>query len=247
MENFFGKEFPGPPFELFGPGHLIALVIILFLNLSFLVWRKRAGEKTRSWFRYGLAAILLIDEAAWHAWNVSTGQWSIQTTLPLHICSIFVFLSAYMLITRNKAIYPFAYFLGISGALQALLTPDAGVYGFPHFRAFQVMISHGAIITAALYMTLVEEMCPTWKEAVRVFLISNVYMVLVGIINFLIGSNYLFIARKPDTASLLDMLGPWPWYILAIEAIGIIMILILYLPFAIKDYVSRHRIVAVQP
>jgi len=26
--------------------------------------------------------------------------------------------------------------MGIGGALQALLTPDLGLYGFPHFRFF---------------------------------------------------------------------------------------------------------------
>ena len=240
MGEFFGKDFSGEAFILFGTGHLIALAIIALVNISFLFWR-RAGDQTRRRLRYGLAVLLLIDEAAWHAWNLSTGQWTIQTMLPLHLCSVFVFLSAWMLLTKNRGIYPFAYFLGIGGALQALLTPDAGVYGFPHFRAFQVMISHGAIVTAAIYMTLVEGFRPFWKDAVRVFVISNVYMLFVGLVNFLIGSNYLFIARKPDTASLLDVLGPWPWYILAIEAIGILMILILYSPYAVKDWLNARK------
>ena len=60
-------------------------------------------------------------------------------------------------------------------------------------------------------------------------------MAVVGGINALIGSNYLFIARKPDTASLLDVLPQWPWYIIHIEAIGLLSMLILYLPFAIRD------------
>ncbi len=240
MGEFFAKDFSGEAFILFGPGHLIALAIIALVNISFLFWR-RSGELARRRFRYGLAGLLLLDEMAWHAWNLYTGQWTIQTMLPLHLCSVFVFLSAWMLISKNRAIYPFAYFLGISGALQALLTPDAGAYGFPHFRAFQVMISHGAIVTAAIYMTLVEGFRPFWKDTVRVFVISNIYMLFVGLINFLIGSNYLFIARKPDTASLLDVLGPWPWYILAIEAIGFLMILILYSPYALKDWFNRRK------
>ncbi|GAB4481644.1 MAG: hypothetical protein OHK0031_03670 [Anaerolineales bacterium] len=34
------------------------------------------------------------------------------------------------------AIYELLYFMGIGGALQALLTPDVGIYGFPHYRYF---------------------------------------------------------------------------------------------------------------
>ncbi len=235
MGEFFTKDFTGEPFELFGTYHVIALLIILALNLSFLLWRRNASPSFKKGFRYGLAVLLIVDELAWHAWNYSVGQWTIQTMLPLHLCSVFVFLSAIMLVTKSYTIYEFAYFLGIGGALQALLTPDAGIYGFPHFRAIQTMVSHGSIVTAAIYMTLVEGYRPTWKSLGKVILYGNIYMAFVGIINWLIGSNYMFIAHKPETASLLDMLGPWPWYLLAIEGIGLIMFLVLYLPYIILD------------
>jgi hypothetical integral membrane protein (TIGR02206 family) len=236
MENFFGKDWSGAPFILFGRGHLIALGVVLLVNLSFIWLRRDPSQRLRQNLRYALAIILIVDEFFWHLWNLTTGNWSIQTTLPLHLCSVFVFLSAYMLVTKSYAVYEYAYFLGIAGASQALLTPDAGQYGFPHFRAFQVMLSHGSIVTAAIYMTLMEGYRPTWASLKRVFIGANVYMLAVGLVNWLIGSNYLFIAHKPETASLLDVLGPWPWYILSLEAVGLALSLLLYLPFALKDW-----------
>jgi hypothetical integral membrane protein (TIGR02206 family) len=244
MDSFFSGNWTGQPFILFGPGHLAGLVIILLINLSFFKLWKDASENTRRSFRYGLAALLILDEAAWHAWNFSTGNWTLRTMLPLHLCSILVFLSAYMLVKRSYAIYEFAYLLGIAGALQALLTPDAGIYGFPHFRAFQVMISHGAIITAAVYMTVVEGFRPTPASLKRVFIGSNLYLLFVGLVNWAIGSNYLFIAHKPETASLLDVLPAWPWYILYIEGLGVAFMLLLYLPFWLKDLNIRRQAAA---
>jgi uncharacterized membrane protein YwaF len=44
-------------------------------------------------------------------------------------------------------------------------------------------------------------------------------MIFVGLVNWAIGSNYMFIARKPDTPSLIDVLGPWPLYIIWLEPI----------------------------
>jgi hypothetical integral membrane protein (TIGR02206 family) len=85
-------------------------------------------------------------------------------------------------------------------------------------------------------MTLVEGYRPTWKSLGRVFLWTNIYMVAVFILNQVIGSNYLFIAHKPETPSLIDLLGPWPWYILALEAIGLVLCLLLYLPYAVRDW-----------
>jgi hypothetical integral membrane protein (TIGR02206 family) len=241
-QQFFGRDFVGGPFVLFSPTHLAALAAIILMIALVFQLRRDPNEKHRTIFRYGLAVILIVNESLWHIWNLVTGQWSVQTTLPLHLCSVFVFLCAYMLVKHSFAIYEFAYLLGIAGALQAILTPDLGIYDFPHFRYYQVFVSHGVIVISAVYMTVVEGFRPNWQSLKRVFLWSNVYMVFVGIVNALIGSNYLYIAHKPVTASLLDMLPPWPWYILWIEAIGLASMLLLYLPFAIRDWVHARNL-----
>jgi len=83
-----------------------------------------------------------------------------------------VWLGGYMLVSKNYLVYEFAYFLGIGGALQALFTPDLGIYGYPHYRFFQTFISHGLIFTSAIYMTTVEGFRPTWKSVLRVMVIT---------------------------------------------------------------------------
>ena len=202
--------------------------------------RKIPSQVLRKRVRYTMSAILIINEALWHVWNLYVGQWTIQTMLPLHVCSIFVYLNAFMLAKGSYPFYEFAYFMGIGGAMQAILTPDLGIYDFPHFRYYQTFISHGLIVSAAIYMTVVEGLRPTWKSFLRVLVGINIYMVFVGAVNALIGSNYMFVAHKPETASLIDVLGPWPWYILALEAIGFVLFFLLYLPFAIRDAASRR-------
>jgi len=121
------------------------------------------------------------------------------------------------------------------GALQALLTPDIGAYNFPHFRFFQVFLSHGLIIVGALHMTIVEGNRPTGASLKRVFLWLNGYMIFVFLINLLVGGNYLFIMHKPETASLLDLFGPWPVYIFAAEGVAFITFFLLYAPFWVMD------------
>ncbi len=236
MGEYFAKDYQGGEFILFSPPHLAALAVILVINLLVIFFGKRLSARNRQIARYTLAGILVVNETAWHVWNIVNGQWTIQTMLPLHLCSALVWAGAYMLVTRSYTIYEYCYFMGIAGAFQALLTPDAGIYGFPHFRAFQTFISHGCIILSAIFMTFVEGYRPTWKSLGRVAIGINIYLVAVFVLNLLIGSNYLFVAHKPETASLIDMLGPWPLYILALEAIGLVCSLILYLPYAIRDW-----------
>lgn len=236
MEQFFAKDYTGAPFELFGTAHLAALGVIILIGLSFIFARKLWSEQTKRIFRYGLALWIAFWELGWHAWSIYCGTWTIQTNLPLHLCSIFVWLSVIMLIKKNATIFELAYFLGIGGATQALLTPDAGIYGLPHFRAVQTLAAHGGIVLAALYMTIVEGYRPTLQSFKRVFLWTNVYMVAVFFINLAIGSNYLFIAYKPEFPTLIDVLAPWPWYILELEVVALAICFILYIPFLIKDW-----------
>ena len=238
MELFFAGNYPGPEFKFLGGAHISALAFLVFLNL-FLFRFKNANSRTKHIIRWILALILWGNEVAWHIWNYAVGKWSVQTMLPLHLCSILVWLGALMLVTKNYQIYELMYLMGIGGAIQALATPDLGIYGFPHFRFFQTFISHGLIITSAIYMTVVESFRPTWKSILRVAIWMNIYMVPVFLLNKAIGSNYLMINHKPETASLLDLLPPWPTYILYMEAIGIVTVLLLYLPFAVKDRQKR--------
>ena len=239
MGQYFVKDYTGEPFHLFGIGHLIALSVILLINLSLIFVRRSNNQKFKDSIRYSIAAMLVISEGSWHIWNIAIGEWTIQTHLPFHLSAVLVWTSLIMLLTKNYFVYEFAYFLGIAGATQALLTPEAGIYGFPHFRILQTITAHGSIVTAAVFMTIVEGFRPYWSSFIRVFLWTNIYMLLVTGINVLIGSNYMYTIHKPPTASLLDILGLWPWYLLTVELVALVLCSLLYLPFALKDRKSK--------
>jgi hypothetical integral membrane protein (TIGR02206 family) len=240
MSQYFTYDYTGAPFVLFGTWHLVALLVITLLNVGMLGFRK-SSEKTRTIVRWTMAIILLADEASWHIWNACWGHWTVKTMLPLHICSILIWLAGFMLIFKIYPIYEFIYFIGIGGAMQALLTPDGGIYGFPHYRIFQTMISHGLLITSGIYMTTVEGFRPTWKSFWRVVIGLNIYAAVIFPINMLLGTDFLYINGKPSTASLLDIMPPWPYYLIYMELVGIIVFLLLYLPFMIKDWRTRVR------
>ena len=239
MTDFFAENFQGPAFEYFGKIHLFALGVFVFINLFWLGFRN-ASNGIKATVRWLLALILLVNEIAWHYWNFIYGKWTIQTMLPLHLCSLLVWTGIFMLLTKNYRVYEFMYFMGIAGAIQALATPGIGIYNFPHFVFFQYFLSHGLIITSAIYMTVVEKLRPTWKSLLRVALWMNVYVVIIFFVNVFLGSNYLLINEKPPTPSLLDLLPEWPVYILYMELIGIGSMLLLYLPFAVKDLRDRY-------
>jgi hypothetical integral membrane protein (TIGR02206 family) len=240
--QYFARDYHGPPFVLFGTVHIITLLVVGLFIFGLTLFHG-APEPVLKRVRWTLAIVLLLNEIAWHVWNIAIGTWTIQTMLPLQLCSVLVWLGIYMLFTKNHVIYEFVYLLGISGPLQALLTPDAGPYGFPHFRYVQPVISHGLLVASAVYMTVVEGFRPTWRSIVRVVVVGNIYLVLIYFFDIATGSNYLMVNYKPDVESLLTLLPAWPWYILWMEILAIFFILLLYLPFLIKDWrAGRTRI-----
>ena len=231
MQRYFDYNYDGAPFDVFGPGHLTALAIIAAI-IVFIVWvRRYPGDAAKRRTRFVLAGIILVVESSWHVWNLAIDTWDVQRHLPLHTCSMGIWLSIVMLTTRNYRLYEILYFIGIAGATQALLTPSVGAYGLPHFWPIQSLASHGLLVIALVYMTAIEGLRPTWMSIWRTMLVLNIYMLLITGVNYLIGSNYMYTLRKPATASLLDVLGPWPWYILACEFVAIFLFMILYSPF----------------
>ncbi len=227
------------PIVLFSIEHSLALVGVIVLCMLLVLTKKRliTGLDNKT-FKYTLAILISLQQAALYIWYTLAGQWSLEVTLPIQLCDLSIFLSVIVLLLSNsnrksrQIVFELLYFWGLGGATQALLTPDMGNYTFPHFIYYQFFLSHGLIVLTCLYMVLVEKYRPNLRSVIRVLVITNIYAALIIPFNYLTGGNYLFLRYKPAGGSILDMLGPWPWYILSLEAVAIVLYLILYLPFA---------------
>ncbi len=237
MKYFTGAKNPIPSFVMFSTVHLITLAILVISY--FLLYLNRNKFKSRTIdraVRYSLAAILISMETGTVIFNLVTDSWMLATSLPLQLCDILVILSSLLLMTKSYQLYEFVYLLGLAGATQALITPDL-IQGFPTYQFFLFFVSHGLIIFSALYMTFVHDYRPNLRSIYRTYIGLNLSLPIIGLVNFLTGGDYFFLAGKPETASLLDYLGPWPWYILSLEIVAVILLCLSYLPFVIKDIV----------
>lgn len=207
------------------------MLLIAAACAALFYFRRRWDEAQRRRFRQGLALFIALSDLAWQAWSLYYGLWDIKTNLPLHLCSICGWGMVYVLATRNMKIFEPLYFLGMGGALMTIITPDVGRYGFPHFRAFQIFASHGGLLLAVCYMTIVEGFRPSWRAYAHMVVSANSYMVFVFLINLALGSNYLYLMQKPEFPTLYDFMSPWPWYIFQVEAVGLALTALFALPF----------------
>lgn len=239
--NPFDPDWTGPPFELFGRDHLLALTLVA-TALVVLTWRfARADEATKRSVRWGLVAALWAQEVSYHVWRLTAGTWTVKEMLPLHLCSQAVWVGGLMLLARSRRLYEYVYFAALAGGGMALATPDAGRYGWPHYRFWQFFVSHGLIVAAPVWLTFGERMRPKASSVLRAAAITAASGLAVLPLNRRIGSNYMFTARKPESASLLDRLPPWPRYLPIMGALVLAAYGVLYAPWAIRDAVASRR------
>lgn len=91
------------------------------------------------------------------------------------------------------------------------------------------------MIWVVFYFTWVKEYRPTIWSVVKVFVFLNILLPIVIVINKLVGGNYMFLSHKPSTPSLLDYLGPYPWYLLSLEGLLLLLSLFIWLLLRERD------------
>lgn len=235
-------DYTDNPFYFFSQHHINALLILVGIYiLIFLFRNKLRTPKIDIKIRYIIAASLILQELSLGMWKLYNGAWHPGTSLPLHLCGASIVLSAIMLINKNYTLFEINYFWGLGGAIQALLTPDIGMYGFPHYRFLQFFTSHGLILVAVLYMVFVHKYSPTHKSIWKVFGITLIYTGFIAIFNLIFNGNYLFICWKPENGSIMDVMGPWPWYIIPLGIVAIATFYIWYSPFAIRAMLKKYK------
>jgi hypothetical integral membrane protein (TIGR02206 family) len=226
-----------PAFVLFGPAHL-AMVALAFLAPALLsLWAGRNPGLDRA-IRAILAAMMAGGWFLWYAVFASRGWLTLDIALPLNLCDWAAAALIVALLGKNQFAYELGYFWGLGGSLQGLITP-AIAHGFPDPEFIFFFVNHTGNIAALLYLSFTG-MRPHPASLPRVAGATIFYALIAGLADYVLGVNYGFLAAKPGTPSLLDLLSPWPWYIPELVLIGLVSLLVYYIPFWALDSV-RHR------
>lgn len=219
-----------PAFVAFGRAHLatmaaIAVVAAVLAGCA----RKGLTEATARTMRRALAGALVAAQLAEQLSAHAEGRLTLQVALPLHLCDLNWLLAIVGLLTLERRVAAPLYFFALAGTVPGIVTPELPL-GFPSFRFLAYFATHGLVVVSAVVLTFGFGLLPSRGAPWRAFLLLNLYALLVTPVNLLLGTNFLYLRAKPAPWTPFDAFGPWPCYILVLEAVFLCVFLLLDWP-----------------
>ncbi len=217
-------------FHLLSPLHL-AILIAIPATAELLTFATRKYPASALAIRASLAALLAADGLIWYAYRYYLQGVRFPDLLPLELCDASFWLTVAALLTLEEHAFDLAYYWGIAGSGMALLTPYLRA-PLHTFQSFQYFTGHALLIIGVLYLI--------WSRQARLRLRSwwfawwtlNVFGVVVALVDFFGGTNFMYLRQKPTSSSLFDILGPWPWYILGADLVALVFFRLMQLSFS---------------
>lgn len=179
----------------------------------------------------------------------AVGMWSFKLKdgmhwdldLPLALCDLVFIIAFVCFLSPKPLLLTYLTYWGLGGTLQALITPDV-LTEFPSREFIVFFIGHSVIVLAVFFL-LGKNPSPElagWTGVKNSFVGLLGYTVIVGLVDAIFGLNYGYLMKKPDGASVLDYLGPWPLYVLG--GLAIAFVIFVFLSVGLRPLVDRSNL-----
>ena len=232
-----------PEFQPYGLPHLTVILVTIVLPFALAALVRRTKSRRIERLIIGvLSAVLILNYLAYLIFIRAQGIVDWRQVLPMQMCDWGIAVVIIAMWTGRQRWFEVAYFWGIGGTLQAVLTPNLR-YGFPDWRFISFFTSHCGIIVGVMFLMLTRHYRPYPMSLVRVWLWSEFYFLVTVVIDLFTGVNYGFLLHKPEAFSILSFLSDsWPLYLLQMHGVALLFFLVLYAPFAVFDITKRGLI-----
>ncbi len=220
---------------LFGLTHLLAIVTLTIIGGGCVAFGCRGCTWPRAVLAFICLVIYPVNQVTYSTLNFTL---PLNNIIPGHLCDIAALTAGFGLLTGKPLLCELTYCWGLAGTMQGLITPNLP-YDFPHPMFWSFFLQHGVIVIAALYLPLALKWRPRPGVVPRILLWNQVYFLSAMAINAALGTNLGFLASKPEVASPLDLLGPWPYYLIWLQVLAAILMTLLLLPFSKSINICR--------
>ncbi|MEE1652043.1 TIGR02206 family membrane protein [Brachybacterium sp. J144] len=202
----------------YGATHLAMLVLLVVAAVSLVQLVRRTPPAATDRVLRIVGWALLANSTFWTLWGFMPWAWNLDESLPLHFSDALRFLVPLALITRAPWAIVVTWYWGLTLNMQSVLTPDLNYFVWVPLEFSQYWIAHGAGLLAPVVLCWGLGYRPTWRGYGAAYATTLAWAAIAATGNTLTGANYGYLNRAPAGPSILDLLGPWPQYLL-VEAV----------------------------
>jgi hypothetical integral membrane protein (TIGR02206 family) len=162
--------------------------------------------------------------------------------LPLQICDVNGLIAPLVLLTQQRWLRATLYYWAFALSTQAFIQP-ALQFGPGALIFYWFWAQHTIILAYAVYDLVVLQFRPQWRDLLRCYAVSVVYLAAVVPLNALVGSDYGFLGNLPPAQipPFVAGLGPWPARAVILVLLCFIACAIAQLPWSLTRQLSRQK------
>lgn len=190
---------------LFGTRHIIVLVTVAVLTILFSLLFYKKSEKARRIVVVTLVSILLMFEIVSRVVNLcieTDYSWQniLKILLPMHICSVMVWIFIIAIFSKSKALLDFSAVGGFLATISFLLFPAVGLNRtYMSFTCIYSTVSHMIGFMCSILVIVYGFAKLEFKNIWKTYLCFTVMFCWGALLDFVIfpGSDYMYLRNNP--------------------------------------------------
>ena len=207
--------------------HLHHTLITIVVIATLLIVRYRVNRYNLNFIDIFLGFLPIIIELIFQIQSVLNKEWMLIKTLPLEISYLTSFAIPIYLYKPSRILQSWIYYIGIWSAAAAFLNTIM-MGAEPWHVLLRYYGHHGTLLYFGISI-YISGYRPTLNDYYNTAKIMLLIIFIIGLINMIIGSNYMFTRFKPTGMNLTLLMADWPYYFIIIVSIGLVFCYLLYL------------------
>ena len=207
--------------------HLHHTLITIVVIATLLIVRYRVNRYNLNFIDIFLGFLPIIIELIFQIQSVLNKEWMLIKTLPLEISYLTIFAIPIYLFMPSRILQSWIYYIGIWSAAAAFLNTIM-MGAEPWHVLLRYYGHHGTLLYFGISI-YISGYRPTLNDYYNTAKIMLLIIFIIGLINMIIGSNYMFTRFKPTGMNLTLLMADWPYYFIIIVSIGLVFCYLLYL------------------
>ena len=207
--------------------HLHHTLITIVVIATLLIVRYRVNRYNLNFIDIFLGFLPIIIELIFQIQSMLNKEWMLIKTLPLEISYLTTFAIPIYLYMPSRILQSWIYYIGIWSAAAAFLNTIM-MGAEPWHVLLRYYGHHGTLLYFGISI-YISGYRPTLKDYYNTAKIMLLIIFIIGLINMIIGSNYMFTRFKPTGMNLTLLMADWPYYFIIIVSIGLVFCYLLYL------------------